>query len=229
VAKPLSKLAMVLRSSLQTVLFAVILLASAGRLDLPWVWVLIGTHATMTLVAVPILVLRHPDLAQERLRPGPGVRAWDKMWVRVYILTVVGHLFLVGLDVGRFHWTDTVPVPVRVLAWGVFLGGLAFSWWAVAENAFFSSMVRVQEDRDHKVVSTGPYAWVRHPGYLGGCIIWYTAALVGGSWCALGTAALISLVYAFRIVREERVLREGLDGYVEYTRTVRYRLVPGVW
>jgi len=129
--KPLSKLVMVLRSSPQVVLFAVVLLASAGRLDLPWVWALIGSHATVTLAAVPILIWRHPDLARERLRPGPGVKAWDRWWVRIYTLTVVGHLFLVGQDVGRLHWTDTVPVPVRVLALGVFLGGFAFSWWAV--------------------------------------------------------------------------------------------------
>ena len=99
----------------------------------------------------------------------------------------------------------------------------------MAENTFFSEVVRIQHDRGHRVVATGPYRYVRHPGYLGNIIAWPCTALAIGSWLALLPAAVVVVLYVIRTALEDRTLQAELAGYVEYAQQVRYRLVPGIW
>jgi protein-S-isoprenylcysteine O-methyltransferase Ste14 len=201
-----------------------ILFGSAGRWDLPFFWAYLAVWA-MAMVAGGIVA--DPTLAKERLRPGPGGKDYlsifvvTPIWLSLYVVT--------GLDVGRFHWSDDVPLPIQVVALALMAAALAVMIWAVAVNRFFSSVIRIQTDRGHQVVTAGPYRFVRHPAYAGVPFLFVGGSLALGSWLT----ALLSLVmlpwFLRRTAQEDRVLREQLDGYAAYARKVRYRLFPGVW
>jgi hypothetical protein len=141
-------------------LVAVVIFGAAGRLDIPMFWLYLGVIAAASAAG---LFLIDEDLARERMRPGgqpPGLRLY------VIFLLCVAHWTIAGLD-RRFHWSDTVPLSLRIAALVVFAAGLAFFIWAMHVNRFFSSVVRIQRERGHHVVTGGPYRWVRHPGYAG--------------------------------------------------------------
>jgi protein-S-isoprenylcysteine O-methyltransferase Ste14 len=118
---------------------------------------------------------------------------------------------------------------VQSAALGVFAAGDAFSLRAMRENSFFSTVVRIQVERGHRLVDRGPYRWVRHPGYAGAVLAHLALRLALGSLWGLAPAALGCVAVALRVVAEERVLRRGLAGYAEYALRVRWRLLPGVW
>src|SRR4051812_13021568 len=141
---------------------ALILFGSAGRVDLPWVWALLAVHAGWLMVAFTFM---DPTLARERLRPGPGAK--DVNLRRVITVMLIVHLVVAGLDMGRYHWSGTVPAGVRAAALVLFTLGMGFSIWASVVNRFFSSAIPLQTDRGHHVIDSGPYRVVRHPGYLG--------------------------------------------------------------
>jgi len=187
-----------------------------------WVFgaILIGAAVYLTLAA-------DPTLLQERVRPGgPTI---DRGALRAIRICAIA-LFAVAIgDVAVFHWSDTVPASTRAPAMLVFAAATLLSVRAVVANRFFSVAVRVQTDRGHHVVSGGPYGMIRHPGYLGMIVAAPAAVLALGSWLALVPALGYSALIARRAVREDRYLREHLDGYAEYADRVRFRLIPGVW
>ena len=120
-------------------------------------------------------------------------------------------------------------VTLQVAGTLLFVAGLALAEWAVVSNRFYSGVVRIQRDRGHVVVSTGPYRHIRHPGYVGGLLAMVGLPLLLGSWTMLIAATLPMGVSVLRTTREDRTLREELEGYEEYTGRVRYRLIPGLW
>lgn len=137
-------------------------------------------------------------------------------------------LILAALDDARFHW---LPVPwwVGVLGYALLITGMAGSVRAQSVNKFFEPSVRIQTDRDHMVIDNGPYAIVRHPGYLFMCLLFVGMPLALGSLWALIPAVLACLLLIVRTVLEHKTLRNEFAGYEEYTQRVRYRLIPGVW
>jgi protein-S-isoprenylcysteine O-methyltransferase Ste14 len=187
-------------------------------------WAYLGVWMASSLVA-PFVV--DPSLVKERIRPGPGGR--DYLTAVVFTPVWLGQCVVAGLDVGRFHWSDNVPVAVQVIALVGMAGGVAVLVWAVAVNRFFSSVIRIQTDRGHHLITSGPYRYVRHPAYAVCPLIFIGGALVLGSWLA----ALIGVVLVVPVLRrasiEDRVLREQLEGYAAYAQRVRYRVLPGVW
>jgi protein-S-isoprenylcysteine O-methyltransferase Ste14 len=201
----------------------------AGRWDLPAVWAFIGIYVGLLLLAWFAIFRKDPALLRERQQSGPGAKRWDRIWLAIYGIFLLGTLIVAILDVGRFHWSDTVPVWLQISGFLGFAASLAFVGWAMAENTFFSEVVRIQYDRGHQVVTTGPYRYVRHPGYLGNIVAWPCAALAIGSWWALLPAGIIIVLYVIRTALEDRTLQEELEGYAEYTQQVRYRLAPGIW
>jgi len=201
----------------------------AGHWDLPTVWALIGVYVGFLLVAWLTIFRKDPDLLRERQQSGPGAKRWDRIWLTIYSMFLLSTLVVAILDVGRFHWSDTVPIWLQVAGFVGFAASLTFAGWAMAENTFFSEVVRIQQDRGHRVVATGPYRYVRHPGYLGNIIAWPCTALAIGSWLALLPAAVVVVLYVIRTALEDRTLQAELAGYVEYAQQVRYRLVPGIW
>jgi protein-S-isoprenylcysteine O-methyltransferase Ste14 len=181
------------------------------------------------LIAWLAIFRKDPELLHERRESGPGAERWDKIWLRVYTLFLLATLIVAILDIGRFHWSDTVPLWLRITGLVGFVASLGFTGWAMAENTFFSEVVRIQEDRGHRVVTSGPYRYVRHPGYAGNAVAWPCLALALGSWLAVFLSGVIFVLFIVRTAGEDRALQAGLAGYVEYTQRVRYRLVPGIW
>lgn len=173
---------------------------------------------------------RHPDLLTERAR---GLRQeeakpWDQVLAPAVALGAGSVPLVAGLDV-RFGWSPGFGVPIKVLALMVIVAGYALGSYALLENRFFSGMVRIQTERGHRVVSSGPYRWVRHPGYAGAVLAYLgTPVLLDALW-AFVPAVASTVLLVVRTNLEDRALQEELGGYREYAERVRYRLVPGVW
>lgn len=218
-----------LQTAVSTVLIVAAVRLLAGRWDLPMVWTILGIFLGAMIIAWLVIFRKDPDLLKERRESGPGAEHWDRIWLRVYTLFLLATLIVALLDVGRFHWSDTVPLGLQIAGLLASTASLALSGWAMAENTFFSEVVRIQEDRGHRVVTSGPYRIVRHPGYAGNIVAWPCIALALGSWFAVLLSAVIVALFIVRTAWEDRALQAGLEGYAEYAERVRYRLVPGLW
>jgi protein-S-isoprenylcysteine O-methyltransferase Ste14 len=172
---------------------------------------------------------RDPELVAERGRPSESMPAWDKVLSSVWATSEFLLLPLVaGLDM-RFGWTGPVALGWHLLGAILFASGLALFGWAMVTNAYFSTVARVQEDRGQRVCRSGPYRFVRHPGYSGTILQSIGGPLLLGSLWALVPGLIAILTISARTRFEDRMLRAGLAGYAEYAGDVRYRLVPGIW
>ena len=206
------------------VLLALLLFGVAGRVDLPWFWTLIGIHTVMMLAGGWLM---DPDLRKERLRPGgPGI---DCRFRPILTALILAHLVIAALDAGRFGWSPHIPPAARAAGLAVYVAGFALSLWAMAANRFFSPVVRVQAERGHEVVGGGPYAYVRHPGYVGVTLALTAEAVLLGSLWSLAPLLPALAVVVWRTTLEDRFLHRNLSGYAAYASAVRYRLAPGVW
>ncbi len=209
------------------VALAGILFGAAGRWDLPAFWAYLATTMAPGLALLGLLGRRSPDLVEERLHPGPGEQ--DHLSVAALSLTMLAHWVIAGLDVGRFHWSRGMPGIVRFLGFLGYAGGIGVLGWAMLTNQFFSSAVRIQADRGQYVISSGPYRFVRHPGYTGALFLLLGSGLALGSWRSVLPMLLAVGVLLRRTRMEDRMLHQELPGYAGYAQRVRYRLWPGVW
>jgi protein-S-isoprenylcysteine O-methyltransferase Ste14 len=213
-----------IQAALFVILAAVALFASAGTIAIAGFWVYIVIFAAVMVVSFAVL---DPGLLRERMRPG-GNR--PPLALRLFTIVLVAHWIVAGLDRGRFHWSDNVPVWLQILGLIGVAAGYALVLWAMLINRYFSSVVRIQSDRGHHVITTGPYAFVRHPGYVAGIVIMATSGVALGSWLS---AALLFVFSApallYRAVTEDRVLQAELPGYRDYAQRVRWRILPGIW
>jgi len=221
---------LVLSIGAMAVAFAVTLFLPAGTFAWPAGWAFLALLFGFT-IAVSLWLLRfNPDLLAERMTSigQPGHKTWDKVFLALTALAFFAWLALMAFDVVRFHWS-------RVPPWAQALGALLLSgsfylfFLTFRENTFLSPAVRVQTERDQRVVSTGPYGYVRHPMYAGFVLFTLGTALFLGSWYGLLGAALLIAMIAWRAVQEERVLQEELEGYRAYMTRVQYRFVPHLW
>jgi protein-S-isoprenylcysteine O-methyltransferase Ste14 len=209
-------------------LLAAALFLAAGRLDWLSAWVLLGIYVATICVNAVLMFRTSLETVAERGRPGE-MRGWDKavgsLWGLVlYILLPVA----AGLDF-RFGWTGELGVAWHVAGAVLFAVGLALFSWAMVTNAYFSTVVRIQTDRGQTVCKTGPYRFVRHPGYAGANLQAPGMALLLGSFWALIPAAIAVGLMTVRTYLEDRTLQAELAGYLEYVQETRYRLVPGIW
>ena len=196
----------------------------AGRWDLPWLW---ATGLVASLLGLAMFLTIDPDLARERRRPGPG--GVDRRTQRLLSTAMSAQVVVACLDVGRFHWSDGVPPSLRTAGLLLFGAGFGLVIWSVAVNRFFSSVVRVQADRGHTIITRGPYGYVRHPGYAGMLMSYPLVSLAIGSWLALLPGALCFALVLRRARLEDAYLQQHLPGYRDYATSVGYRLIPGVW
>jgi protein-S-isoprenylcysteine O-methyltransferase Ste14 len=201
-----------------------ILFGAAGRWDLPFFWAYVGI-CTAALLAIAWAI--KPDLMRERMRPAPGGE--DRKLRLLLTPFALACVLFAALDVGRLHWSDTVPLGVQVAGLAGVALGLTLVVWSMVANRFFSPTVRIQHERGHHLVTSGPYHYVRHPGYIGMVLTSLGTPLALGSWWALLPATGYALLIVRRTVREDHFLREHLDGYAGYASQVRYRLVPRLW
>jgi len=177
------------------------------------------------------LARKDPELLAERFRkPGTGGQSRRDQAI-VYLIGIgfVAWTILLGLDGRRFRWTPRLPVAAEVLGAAMLAGAAFFIFRAFADNTFTSPLARIQKERGHRVVSTGVYGMVRHPMYLGAILMFAGGALLCGSLAALAAAAGLAGALAVRIGVEEALLVAELEGYAEYRKRVRWRLVPHVW
>jgi len=203
------------------------LFGASGRLDWPNAWVLLGLNFAAG-VATMALLWRHTELLAERSKIKAG-KSWDKALVALVVfLGPVATWITAGLD-ARFHGSNRVPFWAFLA--GVTIAALASALfaWAMRSNKFFSAVVRIQKDRGHAVVASGPYRFVRHPGYAGMSAFTLATPLILDSWWAFVPAAGTAAMTVLRTVLEDRTLHKELDAYSDYARRVKYKLVPAIW
>ena len=207
-----------------------ILFLSAGTLNWPEAWIFLGIWLAGGLTSGLSLARTNPEIVKERMRS--PLQQDQKPWDRPLILAIFGGWALLhvvaGLDAKRFEWSD-MPIALEVLGAIAIFFAIYLFHIVMRENAYASAVVKIDAGRGHKVISTGPYAWVRHPMYAGAIFYFLGTALLLGSWYAFVFGLVLIAVIAFRAVREERMLAAELPGYADYARRVKYRLVPGVW
>ena len=202
----------------------------AGTLRWRQGWVFAVWFVVLCTVAIGWLYRNNPALLLERYRaPGTGGQSpTDKRVVQGLGLLFTAWIVLPPLDTVRFHWTH-LPTGLQAPGQVLLLGSAFFLFRSFTDNTFLSPLVRVQEERQHTVVTTGVYGLVRHPMYLGGSLMMWGQPLLLGSALTLLIAAALTALLVFRIKLEERTLVDSLPGYAEYRQQVRYRLVPFVW
>jgi protein-S-isoprenylcysteine O-methyltransferase Ste14 len=222
------------RMLVQTVIWltvtGAILFASAGTLDWPQAWILLAAYGGLGLLSGLAISRHDPELLRERMR-GPiqkGQKSWDKVLLSIFFALWMTQYVVCGLDAVRFHLSD-VPLWLQVAgALAIALGYYAFHV-VMMTNTFAAPVVKIQSERKHQVISTGPYAYVRHPMYAGAVLLILGTPLLLGSWYGLIWAAAMIAILALRAVKEENTLKAELEGYDAYAARVRYRLVPGIW
>jgi len=208
---------------------AVPMFVAAGQLDWWGGWLFVGAYLGGGVVGMLIVSHLNPEVMQARTERHEGTKPWDRVLLRVYALMCLLTTVVAGLDAGRYGWSPPIPLALCIVAIVVLEVSQGLSAWAAAANAHFETTVRIQNDRGQRVCTSGPYRFVRHPGYLGYIITWISAPLIMGSWWALIPAGLSGMLFVVRTALEDRTLREELDGYGEYAQKVRHRLLPGVW
>ncbi len=202
----------------------------SGRWNWWEAWVFGVVYALGFVISRLLVAQRHPDLLAERAHSleQENAKSWDKVLAPIVALGGAVLLLVAGLDV-RFGWSAGFSMPLKIVALLLIVAGYAFGTWAMLANRFFSGLVRIQTERGHHVVSTGPYRWVRHPGYAGAVVTYFTMPVVLDSAWAFVPAVLLTIALVIRTWLEDQTLQGELVGYAEYARRVRYRLLPGVW
>jgi protein-S-isoprenylcysteine O-methyltransferase Ste14 len=216
------------RAFLSLAFLAAGFMVAAGRIDYWQGWLYIGLTAAVE--AASFFVLRHrADLMRERVKPGKGMPWWDLVYFIVSTVTFLASLAVAALDAGRFGWGAVVPWWAVAGGAAVYLFGQTIFLRAKYENRFLSSVVRLQKDRGQTVCSTGPYRFVRHPAYVGGILFSLASPIVLSSLWALIPQVIACTALVVRTYLEDRLLQKELDGFADYAKRVRYRLLPGVW
>lgn len=207
-----------------------ILFVAAGIVDWPAAWIFLVEMVALSLVGGSWFVRRDPALMRDRLaspiqKDQPFA---DKIVVAGIIVTSLAALVVMGFDAVRFRWSS-IHLPIQVIGELILCLSLWLSVRVFLENSFAAPVVKTQEKRGHRVISSGPYRYVRHPMYAGALLFFAGMSLLLGSWWGLVPTVVLAVMFGIRIPIEERALRGELEGYEEYAGRVRYRLVPFVW
>jgi len=202
-----------------------ILFVSAGSLSWSWAWIFLSTQ--IIILVINFIVLPR-EVMEERGRKKEKVKRWDKILMTLNIIPVLGIYVLSGLDY-RFNWSNPFPIIIQVSGLIiVFLGSMLFTW-SMISNKFFSTMVRMQSERGHSTAVEGPYEYVRHPGYVGYILMAMATPIALGSIYALLMSFLVMIIFIIRTALEDKTLLKELEGYEEYSKKVKYRLIPFIW
>jgi protein-S-isoprenylcysteine O-methyltransferase Ste14 len=207
---------------------AAVLFLSRGRWDWAMGWAFVIITALWVSATALVVIPRNPELLAERLGFRKGAKTWDAVIMSIVGLVLVACYIVAGLDV-RNEWTTGISPLLQVAALVIVVLGYALTVWATAANAFFSLIVRIQQERGHTVAAGGPYRFVRHPAYVGGVALYLATPVMLGSLWALIPGGLSALLMVVRTALEDKTLLNELDGYKAYAVQVRYRLLPGVW
>jgi protein-S-isoprenylcysteine O-methyltransferase Ste14 len=217
-----------IRETMGIIFMGVALFWSAGRINWWAAWAALAVMAAWTIATLIVILSVHPDLLAERLGPQKGAKPWDIRIVSILGISQLAGYIVAGLD-QRFGWTSSIPLAAQILALAVCILGYTLFVWATISNAYFSQFVRIQEKRGHAVATDGPYHFVRHPAYVGAILYELFTPILLASWWALIFGIFNACLLILRTTLEDHTLNTELSGYVEYSRKVRYRLLPGVW
>ncbi len=220
----------ILRMALVVLVFPLLPMIISGV----WAWWEAWAYAILSalgfIISRTLAARRHPDILDERARSMEmqGAKPWDKILAPMLAFGSLLILIVAGAD-KSFGWTSPYSLNAKLVSLIFIIFGYAFSSWALIENKFFSGVVRIQTDRGHHVVTTGPYRIVRHPGYSSALWTYLaTPILLDSLWAFIPTILLI-IVLVVRTSLEDRTLQAELPGYKEFTQKTRYRLFPGIW
>lgn len=231
VQKPLKQTLSIAFNLLSFILLIILPFLASGDWSWRAGWIYSGTIILFTFASRIIAIRLHPGFAQERATAGimEDTKSWDKWIVPLVALWLpMLAVLIAGLD-KRMGWSPTMPGWLTWLGLALLTFGFTVSTWAMAENAYFSSHVRIQKDRGHRVIMTGPYAIIRHPAYATGMVAMWGAPLLLDSLWACPVILLLCIGIVIRTALEDKTLLAELPGYREYAEKVRFRLIPGVW
>jgi protein-S-isoprenylcysteine O-methyltransferase Ste14 len=226
--EPIDRRRLVSASAVSLLFLLLLLFVPAGSLTWLRGWLFILVTVGASIVVSLYLRRANPDVIAGRVNRHRGTKSWDKVCAGLIIAAIILIVPIAALDDGRLHWLS-MPLWVCVLGYALLIAGIAGLTWAESVNKFFEPTVRIQTDRGHKVIDTGPYAIVRHPGYVSAFLLFIGMPLALGSFWALIPAVFACLVMIVRTVLEDRTLQNELPGYKEYAQRVKFRLIPGVW
>jgi len=216
------------------VVFILIMPFTTILISWKWDWWEAWAYGILSVVGFAVsrrlALQRNPDIMKERAGYGKqeNTQSWDKVLSPLVALGGVFILITAGLDM-LLAWPPSFSLPVKIIALVIILAGYSLGSWALIENRYFSGVVRLQTDRGHSVVSSGPYRLVRHPGYAG-TVITYLAIpfLLDSAWALIPAVILVGLLF-WRTALEDRFLQDNLEGYKDFTHKTRFRLIPGIW
>lgn len=207
-----------------------IIFGAAGTTDYTGGWLYLGVMVALSVVFGTIMARVDPNLLRERLKPPvqKDQPLADKLILIPILLLIFGGMGFMAADAARWRWS-AMPSSVQWAGCGLLLAAMLFIYWTMRTNSFAAPVVKLQRDRGQAVITTGPYAIVRHPMYFGTLFYIAGTSLVLGSWWGLATVPILALLFGIRIGVEEQTLRAGLEGYDDYARRVRRRLIPFIW
>jgi protein-S-isoprenylcysteine O-methyltransferase Ste14 len=220
---------LVIRTLVWFGMIGVVLFAVAGTWQWPAVWSFLLFMILLGLGGGLWLIRSDPALFEERMRPmvQQGQPTADRVFIVAFFTVALVWLIVAGLD-QRFGLSQMI-VGVQVAGTALAVVGMAISFWVLHENSFAAPVIKLQRDRGHHVIDTGPYHLVRHPMYSGAILFFLGTSLWLGSWWSAALTLIMAVLFGWRTTTEERTLRDGLPGYTDYTTRVRYRLCPGLW
>lgn len=205
--------------------------AAAGRITYwqGWIFSLLILSFLVIILLLSVKKKTFVSLLQERIRIGDAAGWWDKLYISLYWPSYLLVIIIASLDAGRFGWTERLHPVIYYFGALLYIFSHVLILWAIWSNDFFSSVCRIQREKRHEIAWKCPYAFVRHPGYLGGIFIVFCTAIVLGSLWALIPACFTVLLIILRTYFEDSMLKKNLSGYPAYCGRVRYRLLPMIW
>jgi len=209
------------------VVFAGFVFANARRLGWTLGWIYVGIFIAVLMINLVCLGLWNPDLIERRMRFTKFTKTWDKVWAVLFTFAILA-IYIVAVMEARDRVSNS-PGLSWLLGLAIFVPGWALAIWSMVVNPFFEKTVRIQTDHGHRVIDTGPYAYIRHPGYVGFASWMLSTPLLLASTWAFVPALISVILLVIRTALEDRALQSELRGYAEYASRVRFRLIPGVW
>jgi len=218
----------ILRGFISIGLSGTLFFLAAGRIDIPRGWIYFISTAFLVFISNLIIAKYNPVLLNQRSKIQKGSKNWDKMWLFSFMmLFMYGMPFVAGWEIGRLG--NQFAGITTIIGIIIFLISLYISTWAMSINRFFETSVRIQTERNHYVISEGPYKIVRHPGYTAGLLWAFGFPLFIGSMMALYLGIVIIIGFILRTYLEDKTLQKELNGYKAYALKVKYRLIPYIW